>query len=451
MAPTVPIEFTGQKESRKFLTTQTMGKSRKFSSKGPSTGFVPDYRHAVETMAESEGFGSSGRVDTEMTASDNSCGHKRKCISLNVDGSDGFGVPVQVLSLSKLSGIERKDLKSKLQKQLEQVQNLQRKLSSLGSSIAGLSPYSDIRSCSGGQKRPPVDSTFGSSEVARNGKKRGAPSRSGVRSKKSNSGRPEPANSAGSGSTTNAMLMKQCATLLKRLMTHQYGWVFNTPVDVVKLNIPDYFNVIKNPMDLGTVKGKLDAGRYASPLGFAADVRLTFSNAMTYNPRGNDVHFMAETLCKNFELRWKAIEKKIPMVADVQEVPSSTYGHANEAPPLKKEKAMSNSTRDKPESDSWRMTDDEKHKLSMELESLLGELPDSIVEFLKEQSSGADQSSEDEIEIDIDALGDDTLLKLRKLLDDYMLEKQMKQGKAEPCETEVLISFHCPVSNFSFQ
>lgn len=437
MAPTVPIEFTGQKESRKLLTTQAMGKSRKFSSKGPSTGFVPDYRHAVETMAESEGFGSSGRVDTEMTASDESYGHKRKCISLNIDGSDGFGVPVQVLSLSKLSGIERKDLKYKLRKELEQVQNLQRKLSSLSSNIAALSPYSDIRSCNGGQKRPPADSTFASSEVARNGKKQVAPSRSGARTKKSNSGHHESANSAGPASTTNATLMKQCATLLKRLMSHQYGWVFNTPVDAVKLNIPDYFNVIKNPMDLGTVKSKLEAGRYASPLHFAADIRLTFSNAMSYNPHGNDVHFMAETLSKSFETRWKAIEKKIPMVSDVQELPSYTYGHADVAPPLEKMKAMSNVSQDKPGSDSWRMTDDDKHKLSVELEALLGELPESIVEFLKEQSSGADQTSEDEIEIDIDALSDDTLLKLRKLLDDYMLDKQKKQAKSEPCEVEV--------------
>ena len=62
MAPTVPIDFIGQKQSKKCLTSQMMGKSRKYS-KGHSSGFVPDYRHAVETMAESEGFGSSMRTD----------------------------------------------------------------------------------------------------------------------------------------------------------------------------------------------------------------------------------------------------------------------------------------------------------------------------------------------------------------------------------------------------
>ncbi|KAK9756389.1 hypothetical protein RND81_01G093700 [Saponaria officinalis] len=60
------------------------------------------------------------------------------------------------------------------------------------------------------------------------------------------------------------------------------------------------------------------------------------------------------------------------------------------------------------------MTNEEKHKLSMELEALLADLPDRIIDFLKENSSGAGQTAEDEIEIDIDALSYDVLFKLRR-------------------------------------
>ncbi|KAG4129252.1 hypothetical protein ERO13_D09G067700v2 [Gossypium hirsutum] len=84
------------------------------------------------------------------------------------------------------------------------------------------------------------------------------------------------------------------------------------------------------------------------------------------------------------------------------------------------------------------MTDREKHKLSLELESLLGELPENIVDFLKEQSSSDGQMGEDEIEIDIDALSHETLYKLHKLLDDYLLEKQKNQAKAESCKMELI-------------
>ncbi|KAE8705194.1 Nuclear protein X1 isoform 2 [Hibiscus syriacus] len=38
----------------------------------------------------------------------------------------------------------------------------------------------------------------------------------------------------------------------------------------------------------------MTSGYYSNPMDFAADVRLTFSNAMTYNPPGNDVNFMAK-------------------------------------------------------------------------------------------------------------------------------------------------------------
>lgn len=46
--------------------------------------------------------------------------------------------------------------------------------------------------------------------------------------------------------------------LLERFMKHKHGWVFNTPVDTVALGLHDYFEIIKNPMDLGTVKAKLN-------------------------------------------------------------------------------------------------------------------------------------------------------------------------------------------------
>ncbi|KAF8021535.1 hypothetical protein BT93_G1856 [Corymbia citriodora subsp. variegata] len=442
MAPAFPIEFSGQRESIRCSPSRLMGKSRKFSSKGPSSGFVPDYRHAVETI-DSEGFGSSGRVDTEMTASDDSSAPKKKCISLNVDGGGNFRVPIQVLSLAKMSRFERRDLKLRLKKELEQVENLQRKLACMSSDVITLSPPRDVRSWSEGQRKPPVDGLPRSSELsARSGKKRLPSARSGSQSKKGALGRSESIKAAAtSANTSNAMLLKQCETLLNRLMSHQFGWVFNTPVDIVKLNIPDYFSVIKHPMDFGTVKTKLLSGEYASPLGFAADVRLTFSNAMTYNPRGNDVHVMADTLSKFFEMRWKAVEKKLPAVNNMQAVPEyaahSETRIGTEMPTLKKKKVMPVDPQTKPEPEKQIMSDEDKHKLSIELEDLLGELPEGIVDFLKQQSSGAEQTNEDEIEIDIDALDHETLFKLRKLVDDYLLEKQKKQAKAEPCEMEV--------------
>ncbi|KAK7302220.1 hypothetical protein RJT34_13104 [Clitoria ternatea] len=441
MAPTVPIEFAGQKESRKYSHSQAMGKSRKYS-KGFATGFVPDFRHAVETMGESDGLGSYGRVDTEIMASVDSCVPKRKCLGLNAGGYSSFDVPSQRFSLSKMSGFERKDLKLRLTWELEQVRELQKKFDRINSNVVGTSPSSDIKSCSVGQKRAKLESQHSVLEASvPHGKKRPFPGHSGPKTKKSVPGRFDYAKPA-APVTSYATLMKSCETLLNRLMTHQFGWVFNTPVDVVKLKIPDYFTVIKHPMDLGTVKSRLTSGEYSNPVDFAVDVRLTFKNAMTYNPPGNDVHIMADTLSKFFETRWKVIEKKLPVNDCVPSEPSRPTCVEKQIPDripaAKKKKITPNVTNLKPEPVKKIMTAEEKHKLSVELEALLGELPETIIDFLRVQSFNAGQTNDDEIEIDIDSLSDDTLSKLRKLLDDYMLEKQRSQAKDGRCEMEHL-------------
>jgi Bromodomain len=54
--------------------------------------------------------------------------------------------------------------------------------------------------------------------------------------------------------------------------------------------------VIKQPMDLGTVKTKLENRDYNSHLEFAADMRLIFTNCYKYNPPDHDVVVMARKL-----------------------------------------------------------------------------------------------------------------------------------------------------------
>ncbi|KAL5546799.1 hypothetical protein UlMin_006486 [Ulmus minor] len=90
-----------------------------------------------------------------------------------------------------------------------------------------------------------------------------------------------------------------CSTILKNLM-----------VDLVELNILDYFSVISKPMDLGTIKSKLEKDMFSSIEEFAADIRLTFSNAMLYNPPANDVRRMAKKLNRVFEMRWNVLKDK---------------------------------------------------------------------------------------------------------------------------------------------
>lgn len=90
--------------------------------------------------------------------------------------------------------------------------------------------------------------------------------------------------------------------------------MFNEPLDVEKLGLDDYHTIMMNPMDLGTVKNCLLSKHYALPLGFVADVHLTFNNALLYNPQTDDVHTMALPLRTLFEDLWQGLVEKLAIV-----------------------------------------------------------------------------------------------------------------------------------------
>jgi len=102
-------------------------------------------------------------------------------------------------------------------------------------------------------------------------------------------------------------LKTKCLEVLKILQGHQHGWVFNSPVDPIELGLPDYFEVIKKPMDLGTIRKKLENGCYHSLEQFQAHIHLTFDNAMMYNPEGSVVYNMANEMKEKFDQDYEVL------------------------------------------------------------------------------------------------------------------------------------------------
>ncbi|XP_057766919.1 transcription factor GTE8-like isoform X1 [Salvia miltiorrhiza] len=397
--------------------------------------FPPGYSASVAPHYESEGSGSSGRIDSV----DGSSASKRKWVDLNSASRDGFTVPIQIIPLSKLSSFERKSLVLRLTSELEQIRLLQNKVESQKKKTTvnkfTKSNSSDILTCTNGQQK--------GLQVGNLKKSAMLDSAPGKKARGWNRGITGRFQSASDNSHVNAnnATLKQCEGLLKKLMSQQFAWVFNSPVDVVKLNIPDYFTIIKTPMDLGTVKSKLNSGKYSHPLEFLEDVRLTFTNAKTYNPPGSDVHVLAETFSQFFETRWKAIEKKF-VVTTSNSAPKKSggieeTGVAKTLAPSKKRKLSPRQHEVIQEPTKRKMTDEDKHKLSMELEGIDGDLPDAVIDFLRAQTSNRGDGGEDEIEIDIDDLSDDTLFTLRKLLDEHLPDNQKNLARSEACEIEL--------------
>lgn len=69
---------------------------------------------------------------------------------------------------------------------------------------------------------------------------------------------------------------------------------FLGPVDLEK--VPGYMDVIKQPMDFGTMADKVSRSKYRSLHEFAEDFRLVISNAKTFNPPGTIYHNEAERI-----------------------------------------------------------------------------------------------------------------------------------------------------------
>ncbi|XP_020246075.1 bromodomain-containing protein 2-like isoform X2 [Asparagus officinalis] len=90
-----------------------------------------------------------------------------------------------------------------------------------------------------------------------------------------------PGDASDSGPTTPLPDKKLLVFILDRLQKKDTYGVFSEPVDPEEL--PDYHDIIENPMDFGTVRKKLESGAYENLEQFESDVFLISSNAMRYN------------------------------------------------------------------------------------------------------------------------------------------------------------------------
>jgi transcriptional activator SPT7 len=80
---------------------------------------------------------------------------------------------------------------------------------------------------------------------------------------------------------------------------------------VNKREAPDYYNVIKQPMDIGTMMKKLKQLQYKSKKEFVDDLMLIWSNCLKYN--ADPSHFLRK---KALHMK-KETEKLVPLIPDI--------------------------------------------------------------------------------------------------------------------------------------
>lgn len=101
-----------------------------------------------------------------------------------------------------------------------------------------------------------------------------------------------------------------------KMQSNKFASPFLHPVDPVALNIPDYFDIIKNPMDFGTIYQRLINGQITSEAEYVKLMELVFTNAITYNKPQDDVAFMAHELQAYFDKEYTQMKRQASMMED---------------------------------------------------------------------------------------------------------------------------------------
>ncbi|XP_068429888.1 bromodomain-containing protein 3-like [Clinocottus analis] len=274
--------------------------------------------------------------------------------------------------------------------------------------------------------------------------------------------------------------IKYCNNILKELLSKKYmtfAWPFYKPVDADALQLHDYHDIIKYPMDLSTVKQKMDGGEYNDPQIFAADVRLIFSNCYKYNPPHHDVVTKARKLQGVFEKRFaKMPDERVELpspsktagfggdnsddldvteerdkptqLAEVQEQLSAYCEVPALLPKKKKEKnkkedsrhhqsrATYNSRTPWLASEVWDsgdesllMTYDEKQQLSLDINRLPGMKLGRVVHIIQKREPSMHDTNPNEIEIDFETLKPSTLRELQRYVKSCLYKKFKKLQK----------------------
>lgn len=101
-----------------------------------------------------------------------------------------------------------------------------------------------------------------------------------------------------------------CKEFTRKLYSHPLAKAFIRPVNPELDRANDYFQIIQKPMDLGTIKKKLDNGEYENVQQWQSDVRLVWDNAKQYNNEKKSILYkVADKLSQKCNKIFKFIPK----------------------------------------------------------------------------------------------------------------------------------------------
>ncbi|QSL64055.1 hypothetical protein MERGE_000210 [Pneumocystis wakefieldiae] len=232
----------------------------------------------------------------------------------------------------------------------------------------------------------------------------------------------------------NAAQLQFCRNVIRELQkkTHEsYAFPFYRPVDPVALNIPDYYKIVKHPMDMSTIQGKLN-NVYNTADEFESDIRQMFRNCYKFNPVGTPVYNMGKRLEAVFDKKWQEkpsehhsyssdesdtesddvddnegialLEKQLAMMSD------QLNAMRNKRASLKTKSKSGKSRKGGSRKSGYRneerlriLSFDQRSELAQKINLLTGSKLDTVLRIMKESMPELEDQT-DEIELDIDSM-----------------------------------------------
>ncbi|RVE55399.1 hypothetical protein OJAV_G00236730 [Oryzias javanicus] len=270
--------------------------------------------------------------------------------------------------------------------------------------------------------------------------------------------------------------LRNCNNILKEMLSKRhcaYAWPFYTPVDAIALGLHDYHDIIKHPMDLSTIKKKMDHQEYTNAKEFAADVRLMFSNCYRYNPPSHGVVYMARKLQPGDTGKANRVGSLSTSASSDSEDPSEQERSSEEVDmqlahleerlkAVGKEKSTNTkslslhggrtsfgvSIESENEVITKPVTYQEKKQLKSDINKLPGDKLGKLLNIIKSRESYLHESNLDDVVIDFDLVKPSTLRVLQSFVGEC-LRKRSKSGKEKqrnPKRVQKLNQVRKPVS-----
>lgn len=249
--------------------------------------------------------------------------------------------------------------------------------------------------------------------------------------------------------------MRRCFDILVYMMANPNAEPFLEPVDWQALGLPTYPTIVKNPMDLGTIKHRLLNGQIPNPSKFADLMRLVWKNSMKFNEAGSVIHILSQSLLDEFEGNFDLVKIETPKafsqfsqmqvdypvapavvsndyseleatIASLEEKIKQTQNEINELKATQQAQAEEKAALSLPVNriTTIRCIQPRKPLTYQEKEDLcrrITELDETSIPGLLEVISVSNSGSE--VEVDIENLDDATLLRVQAYLEQVSLRK----------------------------